>query len=150
MRSPAWAWAFLAAALGATAGCAGARVNITAERSRYPISMSDVVRDKDGELYGPQTLQRLARFSLEATKVGILYSGLAPGSPLDISDAVNAQVAAAQGEAVINLEVTVSTGCAPINSMPLLNALPFWPGCVPITVEGEIVRRRPESARSSD
>ena len=128
--------------VAATTGCAGARVDVTAARSRFPISMSDAVRDRSGELYGPPSLQRLADFSVESTKIGILYSAVAPGSPLDISDAVNTQVTAAQGEAIINLSVTVSEGCAFLNSVPLLNALPIWPGCVPITIEGEIVRRR--------
>jgi len=128
--------------VAATAGCAGARVDVTAERSRFPISMSDAVRDRSGELYGPPSLQRLAGFSVESTKIGILYSAVAPGSPLDISDAVNTQVTAAQGEAIINLSVTVSEGCALLNSFPVLNALPIWPGCVPITIEGVIVRRR--------
>lgn len=128
--------------VAATTGCAGARVAVTAERSRFPISMSDAVRDRSGELYGPPSLKRLADFSVESTKIGILYSAVAPGSPLDISDAVNAQVTAAQGEAIINLSVTVSEGCALLNSFPVLNALPIWPGCVPITIEGEIVRRR--------
>ncbi|HMF39991.1 MAG TPA: hypothetical protein VKQ32_04830 [Polyangia bacterium] len=130
--------------VAATTGCAGARVNITAERARFPISMSDAVRDKSGELYGPPSFQRLGTFSVEATKIGILYSAVAPGSPLDISDAVNSQVTAVQGEAVIRLSVTVSEGCAFLNSFPVLNALPIWPGCVPITIEGEIVRRRPK------
>ena len=128
--------------VAATAGCAGARVDVTAERSRFPISMSDAVRDRSGELYGSPSLQRLAAFSVESTKIGILYSAVAPGSPLDISDAVNTQVTAAQGEAIINLSVTVSEGCALLNSFPVLNALPIWPGCVPITIEGVIVRRR--------
>ena len=128
--------------VAATTGCAGARVDVTAERSRFPISMSDAVRDRSGELYGPPSLQRLAGFSVESTKIGILYSAVAPGSPLDISDAVNTQVTAAQGEAIINLSVTVSEGCAFLNSFPVMNALPIWPGCVPITIEGVIVRRR--------
>lgn len=51
-------------------------------------------------------------------------------------------VTAAQGEAIINLSVTVSEGCALLNSFPVLNVLPIWPGCVPITIEGEIVRSR--------
>jgi hypothetical protein len=129
----------------ATTGCAGARVAVTAERSRFPISMSDAVRDTSGALYGPPSLQRVGSFSVESTKIGILYSGVAPGSPLDISDAVNTQVTAAQGEAIINLSLTVSEGCAFLNSFPVLNALPLWPGCVPITIEGEIVRRRRQS-----
>jgi hypothetical protein len=128
--------------VAAATGCAGARVHVTAERSRFPISMSDAVRDRPGELYAPSSLQRLADFSVKSTKIGILYSGIAPGSPLDISDAVNTQVTAAEGEAIINLSVTVSESCAVLNSVPVLNALPIWPGCVPIAIEGQIVRRR--------
>ncbi len=126
----------------AAAGCAGARVNVTAERAQYPISLSDAVRDPSGALYAPQSLQRVGDFSLEASRMGVFYSLWTPRANLDISDAVNVQVAAAKGEAVIRLSVTVSDSCAVLNAMPVLNVLPLWPGCVPVSISGQIVRRK--------
>ena len=128
--------------VAATTGCAGARVDVTAARSRFPISMSDAVRDRSGELYGSPSLQRLAAFSVESTKIGILYSAVAPGSPLDISDAVNAQVTAAQGEAIHEPLGDRFGGLCLAELVPCAERAADLAGCVPITIEGEIVRRR--------
>jgi hypothetical protein len=127
----------------AAAGCAGARVEITAARAAYPISMSSVVRDSAGTLLQRAALERVGELLVQKTLVGILYGKVMPVATCDISDDVNAQVAAARGEAVLGLEVTVSGSCAFLNEVPLVVALPIWPGCVPITITGDIVRRRP-------
>lgn len=126
--------------------CAGARLNVTANRAAYPISMSGCVRDNTGRLYERRELQTVGQLVSDGSRVGFLYSMLTLPSRYDISDEVNAQVAAANGEAVVDLNVTVTPGCAALNEFPVLNALPIWPGCVPLTITGNIVRRRPLSA----
>jgi hypothetical protein len=138
MTRLAWAIAVFAAA-----GCAGARVEVTAARARYPISMSSVVRDGAGTLLAGSAFERVGELVVQKTLVGILYGRVMPIATCDISDDVNAQVGAAGGEAVLGLEVTVSGSCAFLNEVPVVVALPIWPGCVPITITGEIVRRRP-------
>jgi len=125
-----------------TAGCAGAHVEITARQSRYAISMSQVVRDGSGLLYDHQSLEYVGALYTGRTRLGFFYSALTPLSTFDISEDVNAQVAAAGGEAVVGLIVSASDGCDILNNFPLLNILPVWPGCVPVTVTGDIVRRR--------
>jgi len=132
----------LASALAA-GGCAGGRVGITADHSRYPISMSQAVRDQTGRLHDRRSLETVGALDAGGTRVGIFYSALTMPWTIDISDAVNQQVAAAGGEAVINLAVSVSGACDVLNAFPILNMIPIWPGCVPVTVTGEIVRRRP-------
>ena len=132
----------LVVALTAVAGCAGAHVEITARESRYAISMSEVVRDRAGNIYDRSSLEPVGQLHADRTRVGFLYSGLTPLSTFDISDAVNSQVAATGGEAVIGLTVAASDGCDLLNVFPIFNILPVWPGCVPVTVTGEIVRRR--------
>ncbi len=123
------------------AGCAGARVHITAANAHYPVSMSPVVRDMAGLLHDERSLQQTGRFKTENTSLGFVYSGLAPGSPYDISSEIDRQVLAAAGEAVVNLTVSIRSSCSVLNAFPILNALPIWPGCVPISVTGDIVRR---------
>ena len=127
----------------AAAGCAGADVGITAEQSRYAISMSRSIRDQNGVLYDDRSLERVGILHSDRTRVGFLYSLLTPLSTFDISEDVNAQVAAAHGEAVVGLTVSVSDACDVLNNFPILNILPVWPGCVPVTITGDIVRRRP-------
>jgi hypothetical protein len=130
---------------GLVAGCAGANVDVTARGAAYPISMSGSVRDNDGTLLDMRSMKIVSGFHLETTRIGILYSGVTPRSTLDISDAVNEQVSAAQGEAIIRLSVTVDERCDVLNSLPVLNAIPVWPGCVPVILDGLIVKRRPPS-----
>lgn len=134
---------FLLAGLLGLIGCAGSRVNVTAVRSRYPISLSPKLRDSSGALYDDNSLSRTGRFLAGRTTVGFFYSGLGVPPTYDISDQVNAQVRAASGEGVTNLTVTISGSCAVLNGFPLLNILPVWPGCLPLSISGDIVRRRP-------
>lgn len=124
-------------------GCAGASVEVTARRAAYPISMSGVVRDSTGAMLDTRSLKIVSQFHVEQTRIGILYSGVTPRSTLDISDEVNSQVAATNGEAIIRLSVTVDGSCSALNAFPVLNIVPIWPGCVPVTIDGLIVKRRP-------
>jgi hypothetical protein len=130
--------AVLLAALGT--GCAGASSTVIADSSHYPISMSPVVRDQSGMLLERWHLQKVGDFAAANTKMAFFYS-LAIPRTYDVSQEVNRQVSAVGGEAIVNFTVSVSDGCAWLNAFPLANSLPIWPGCVPITVTGDIVRR---------
>lgn len=133
-------------ALISVVGCAGSRVNVTAVRSHYPISLSPVLRDWSGASYDDSSLCKVGRFLVARTTVGFLYSRLGIPPTYDISDEVNTQVPAVSGEGVTNLTVTIGSGCAVLNGFPFLNVLPVWPGCVPLTISGEIIRRRNATA----
>ncbi|HVV52611.1 MAG TPA: hypothetical protein VHO06_23295 [Polyangia bacterium] len=126
----------------AAAGCAGARVRVTADRARYPLSLSPAVRDARGRLYDQRTLLKVGWLDVRKTTAGLAYTALAVPPARDFSDEINRQVAAAGGEAVVGLTVSVGAGCGWLNGFPILNVLPFWPGCVPVRLTGDIVRRR--------
>jgi hypothetical protein len=121
-------------------GCAGASANIVADSSRFPISMSPVVRDQSGQLLERQHLVKVGDFHASSTKVAVLYS-LLPTRTFDISEEVNRQVTVVGGEAVVNFAIEAGDGCGFLNGFFILNAIPVWPGCVPITVTGDIVKR---------
>lgn len=141
-RAPALSPAVVAlAGLLTAAGCAGAGVAVTASRSRYPLSLSPEVRDDTGRLYDQRSLTKVGTLDVRQTSLGFLYSGLTPHSTRDFSDEINAQVAAVGGEAVVGLTITVRARCDWLNGFPLLDALPIWPGCVPVRLTGDIVRR---------
>jgi hypothetical protein len=129
----------------AAAGCAGARVNVTADRARYPLSLSPVVRDASGRPYDARTLVKVGWLDIRKTTPGFVYSAMAVLPTRDFSDELNAQVARAGGEAVVGLTVSIGGGCGWLNGFPILNALPVWPGCVPVRLTGDIVRRRDPS-----
>ncbi len=123
-------------------GCAGARVDVVADRALYPISMSGSVRDNTGTLHDLRSLKIVGPFDVEEKRIGLFYSTTMPGGKFDISDAVNTQVQAAGGEAVIRLSITVDESCHWVNELFPLSILPFWPGCVPVKIHGAIVRRK--------
>ena len=131
------------AALGAmlASGCAGARATVSASSARYPVSMSGAVRDGSGHLYNRHSLTKVGSFSAKRTPVGFAYSGWTTPSNYDISDEINRQVPLSCGEAVVNLAISISNSCSVLNFFPFLNAVPAWPGCVPLTITGDIVRR---------
>lgn len=122
-------------------GCAGARVGVSADSARYPVSFSGVVRDKSGHIYNRHALTKVGSFSAQRAPVGVLYSAWTFPSNYDISDEINLQVASSCGEAVVNLAISISDACTVLNGFPFLNALPSWPGCIPLTITGDIVRR---------
>jgi hypothetical protein len=126
----------------AASGCAGARVDLTADHASYPLSLSQVVRDASGRPYDARTLVKVGWLDVRKTTPGFVYSALTVPPTRDFSDEINAQVAAAGGEAVVGLTVSIAGGCGWLNGFPILNALPVWPGCVPVRLTGDIVRRR--------
>ena len=87
----------------------------------------------------------MCRTSASSGSRGDTFSGEKYGLSIppthDFSDEINAQVAAAGGEAVVGLTITVRARCDWLNGFPLLDALPIWPGCVPVRLTGDIVRR---------
>jgi hypothetical protein len=125
----------------ATTGCAGARVRVTADRARYPLSVSPVVRDSDGRLHDRRTLVKVGWLDVRKTTPGFVYSALSAPPTRDFSDEINAQVSAVGGEAVVGLTISIGGQCGWLNGFPILNALPIWPGCVPVKLTGDIVRR---------
>ena len=139
--------ALAACVLVPAAGCAGSRVEIMARSSRYPISLSHLVRDRTGRLYDGGSLHAVGAFSTSTTSFGLFYSGLGISPRCDVSEDVNRQVSAAGGEAIIDATVSVTTDCNALNGFPILNAIPVWPGCVHVVMSGAIVRRRSPTER---
>jgi hypothetical protein len=124
------------------AGCAGASVRVTADRARYPLSLSPLVRDGSGRIYDARSLVKVGWLDVRKTTPGFVYSALTLPPTRDFSDEINVQIAAAGGEAVVGMTVSISGRCGWLNGFPILNALPFWPGCVPVKLSGDIVKRR--------
>ncbi len=122
------------------AGCAGADYRISADRLRYPASLSPVLPDTRGKpLYLDEDLKSVGEFSFSRTSVGYLYG--MTGSPIDISDNLNDEVERRQGEGIVRLSFTASN-CASSWFFPL-TVLPFYPGCQNVTVTGTVVTRKP-------
>jgi hypothetical protein len=124
-------------------GCVGARPEITFEKAIVPISMSGVVLDSSGLPLTPKDQIPVGRFKAEQTGYAMLYTFL-PLNSLDFSDEVNHQVSAVNGDAVVNLEVTLMTsGCSTLNFLQITQAVPIYLGCVTAFLEGDIIQVHP-------
>jgi hypothetical protein len=133
--------------LFALTGCAGARTQVVAATAEVPVSMSRGVRDADGALVGADRREVVGQFDEDRTAWGMLYSAVKLTPEKDISRAVNEQVQRAHGDAVIN--VSIATRQCGLTWVPILNLLPFWPGCANVHVRGDIIRVRAASAAAA-
>lgn len=141
-------FAFAAVALVAATGCAGARTTVAADRAEYPLSLSPAVRDADGTIVSGADLERVATFQAKVTAFGMLYSAIRLNPRTDISKQVNEQIARAGGEAIVNLKI-MSDQCG-ANFAAIIDAIPIWPGCAKVVVEGDIVKvKRNRAAKPS-
>jgi hypothetical protein len=127
----------------ALSGCAGGAVNVVAPNSKVPVSMSRGVRDQDGDLVTPERKQRVGVYQTKFTGYSLFYSLLPLTPKKDISESINAQVAQAGGDAVVNLRV-IGRGCG-LNYVVIFNILPIWPGCTRVQVEGDIIKVLPKT-----
>ncbi len=140
----------LAAMIGVVAlstGCAGARTTVAADSAAYPISLSRAVRDSDGRIASSEHTLKVGALHHEATAWGLLYSAIRLTPRTDISEAVNAQVRAAGGNAVVRVRVSAAH-CAS-DFFFLLTTIPVWPGCAKLVVTGDIVKVTSEAASAS-
>ncbi len=128
----------LVVVLGALVGCAGARADVVAPNAAFPISLTHAVRGSDGAIVADKDLEVVGRFNAEKLALAVLYSAIPVTGALDISDAVNTQVRAVGGDAVIDLQIHTKV-CA-LDWIIVLHLLPIWPGCATVKAQGSIVK----------
>jgi hypothetical protein len=139
----------LLVAMTALSGCAGARPRILLDSARYPVSLSGVVPDRDGQPLGPKEHVPVGRFMAKKTGWAMVYTFL-PLNTVDFSEELNRQVSAVDGDAVVNLVVsTLPTGCQKLNMFQFTQILPIFLGCVDVKLEGDIIRSRSSVASSA-
>lgn len=123
-------------------GCAGGRGNIKMENLKYPASMSAFLYGTDNEILAKnKELEIVESFEYKKIFWSILYNAVSLSNDKDIADAINKKIEESDGGGIINLSVT-SSGCA-LNDLfywTFLHLLPITPGCVDVTVTGEIVK----------
>ena len=119
--------------------CSGARGTLAFDTLKYPVSSSAFVYAPDGQplTIGP-ALQAVGAIDEPVRLWGIFYSWIPLSGTKDISELINARIAAAGGDGVVNLALHVSN-CG-INYIPFINWLPIYPGCTYVQVTGMIVR----------
>lgn len=117
-------------------GC-GTRSYVTAEESRYPVSMSSVVRDERGAVVDSKRWEKLGTLRVNYTTCTMLWSAIGLWNRTrDISDDVNKAVAKRHGEAVVNLRVEASG-----TFWEFFTLVGLLPDCANVRVRGDIVQR---------
>lgn len=128
----------LVLAVSVLVGCAGASSEVTAPAARMPVSFSRGVRDAEGVVLPQERQEVVGHFEERSTAWGIGWSYLSLTPKTDLSGALNEQVAAAKGDAVVRFGVRAKP-CA-MNFVPVLGWLPIWPGCSKLVATGDIIR----------
>jgi len=128
--------------------CAGARPRVSFESARVPVSMSGIVLGQDGQPLAAKDQLPVGRFSVQKKGWAMAYSHL-PLNSMDFSEELNQQVSAIQGEAVVNLEVSINrSSCLTVGLLQYTELLPFFVGCVDVGLTGDIIRTREGTARA--
>jgi len=129
------------------AGCIGSRQDVRFSAVRVPMSLSGQLLDDKGAPVSGDNLEVVGRLGASRRGWSIFWS-LLPLRRVDFSREINAQVAAAGGEGVVNLQITSGDGCTrSINQVPFAVLLPIFPGCTDVTISGEIVRQRQDAPK---
>ena len=136
----------------AIAGCTGGRGNIKLETLEYPASLSSALYGEDFViLTGDDELIVVDDFFYEKRFWSVLYSGVLLNGDKDIAEAINKGIDEAQGDGMINMTVTSSQCFMNLPSyLFFLHVLPITPGCVNVTVEGQIVKVKGEQVQARD
>jgi hypothetical protein len=129
------------------AGCSSTGGALTFDSVAYPASMSAFLYDHNSvPVVKGRELRTVHVFELTRTFWSIGYGAFPLTSGEDLSDSINAIVAAHDGVGIINLSITIAPGVVnKIYSMLLYipSALPFVPSAADITLRGEVVKMDP-------
>jgi len=138
MKKPLLQVVFLVALATAIGGCAGGRGALAFDTLQYPVSSSGVIYGPDDRPYNIGELQVVGKMAWVERIWGLWWSWIPLTGTIDVSAPINAQIQRVNGDGIVNLNVKVEN-CG-MNYIPVLNIIPFYPGCAFVTIMGDIVR----------
>ena len=119
--------------------CAGSQTRLGLDEVKVPVSMTEYLYDKDFNIISSDKMKKVDKISFTKERWATLW-GLIPLHSHDYSDEINIQVAAANGNGVIDFTVGSQNTCQGWNiAWIFLDWLPFWPGCSVAEVNATIV-----------
>ena len=128
--------------MSALVGCVGARPKVRLDSAKYPVSMSGVLLDCNGQPLYPDEQIAVGRFRAEKIGYAMGYSFLQL-APVDFSEELNKQVSSVNGEAIVNLQVKkIFSPCTFLHVVQITQILPIFLGCSKVQIEGDIVRSK--------
>jgi hypothetical protein len=118
-------------------GIAGAKFRVAANTATIPISFSDGLIGRQGDVVVlGESLEEVHSFTFELKPISVMYGTTA--SEVELSDAINEVVSKHEGDGIVQLAIR-SENC-PQNAVPFVTMLPFYPGCMKLIVSGVVVR----------
>ncbi|HNT51914.1 MAG TPA: hypothetical protein PKH19_00830 [Candidatus Syntrophosphaera sp.] len=126
------------------ASCVGGRLLLSADNTRYPVSLSPALHSPGGKLLSEADYYSVGTFKRDYERWSVFWSFI-PLSRLerDISADLNAAISAAGGEAAVNLQVNVgNNNLNRLLSFTLLALMPITPSVHRVSVTADIVRLR--------
>lgn len=118
----------------------GGRGTATFDQVRYPISGTTTLLKKDGTTLNAASAGKpLGHVQAHKFYWAMLYGSVSLTGKYDLSQDMNAAVEEVGGNAVINAKLT-NTQCPTNYVLVVLGILPFIPGCVSVTLEGDAVK----------
>lgn len=133
-------------ALFIMASCSGGKGKVRMDSLKYPVSNTAFLYGEQYEvLHRGAELEVVGKFRQVTRLWSTLWGYLKISGTKEVGDSINVKVARARGEGVVNLSVR-SSSCG-LNDFyqytwNILNIIPIMPGCVKVTLKGDIVRRR--------
>lgn len=112
-----------------------------ADKLDCAVSTTQGLYDSNYKLLSEEDYQKVGNFQFDVSRWTIFWSIIPLSSNPDISERINRIVKEKGGDAVINLQVTVSGasgGASLINFFS--SAIPVLPGVVVATVSGDVVK----------
>lgn len=135
----------LGAACVSTSGCiAGGRTSVSFDATAYPVSMSPTVFGSDGEVLAPEAAEVVGDLEVDLRAWSMLWGAVSLKRVRDVSEAINAQIQRAGGQAAVNVRIQARQ-CGGNYVVPL-TLLPFYPGCAKIKITGDVIRERGATA----
>lgn len=119
----------------------GADLSLNAAESRYPISLSRSIVDERGNVYRPREDEVVGHFKRSWRHWDWLYGYVSLSPKVDLGRLVESEIDKRDGDAVINLTVRGSFWL----TWYLTSLFVVIPESVGVTVEGDIVRRKPDA-----
>jgi hypothetical protein len=117
----------------------GAKGELYFEEAIYPVfASSGTFYDESGRLAEQEDYEVVGSFRKNFSAVAFVWGIANLKNHIEIGKDINDQVAKVGGDAVHNLEISISSNL--LNWTPVLSILPFWPTLASGFVKGEIIR----------
>ena len=118
--------------------CTGARGSIRLDKINKPTSFSALIYLNGEKKVKDKDLVTVGKLEVAKHFWGLVYSYVELSSDENVINEINRQIARHNADGIIDLNISAKQ-CI-INRIIGLNLLPIWPGCMYVTLSGNLVK----------